>query len=443
MSMKTQKRVLFISFDVNQRTHLLAKHMYHAGWEPYLLTALSPEKGFEFEQILEIPESNWVQTDWYDWVQSLRKAYYSGRRFWSRSPDDRNVTSGRNGQISTPIESGGLVGSMVRAFPLSGVRMPDVTMGWIPYAVKAGLSLVRDKRIDVIYASAMPISAFFVASLVSQKSNTPWIAEYRDTWTTNFWARRPRGVQQVEQGIERLLLRKAGMIVGTSDFMAEELCEVHHKQVTVMPHCFDAERYGISTPLLPDFTISYTGTMSARREPDAFFSALANLREDGRMPPGLRVRFAGRGAEFFLKPAKHYRVDDLVNTYGELSVSQLPKFQMESTVLLSLETTDADARWLMPFKLGEYLGARRPVLAFSPRPSVVESVLHETGAGALAVDVEDATSVLARWFHAYSEGDFNLGLEFRNDFIQQHYTYHARAIELAQELEGVIVNKSH
>ena len=97
----------------------------------------------------------------------------------------------------------------------------------------------------------------------------------------------------------------------------------------------------------------------------------------------------------------------------------------------------------MPFKLGEYLGARRPVLAFSPRPSVVESVLHETGAGALAVDVEDATSVLARWFHAYSEGDFNLGLEFRNDFIQQHYTYHARAIELAQELEGVIVNKSH
>jgi len=313
-------------------------------------------------------------------------------------------------------------------------------MGWIPYAVKCGERLIRERQVDVIYASAMPVSAFFVGAILSRRTGRPWVAEYRDAWTTNFWATRPRGVQQIEEMIERWLLKSASAIVTVSDPLAQDLMRLHGRPVEVIPHGYDEECYTSGLPLTARPTITYTGTMNPRRDPSPLFAALAELKQQGSLDPELRVRFFGRGGEMFIQAAERYSLPSIVYVEGEVPSAHMPRIQQESTILLLLETTDPAGAIMMTHKLGEYLGARRPILAFGPRGGAIEQVLKETGAGVLVTNAAEAAAVLAEWFRRYREGDPNMGLVFNEEALRR-YTHRHRAQQVAGLLDRIVSRK--
>jgi hypothetical protein len=126
-----------------------------------------------------------------------------------------------------------------------------------------------------------------------------------------------------------------------------------------------------------------------------------------------------------------------VEIEGEIPHDQIPRVQQEATILLLLETTNPLATVMMTAKLGEYLGARRPILAFGPRGGAIEQVLKETGAGVLVTNADEATAVLAEWFRRYREGDPNMGLTFSTDALRR-YTHRHRAQQVASLLDRVV-----
>ena len=48
--------------------------------------------------------------------------------------------------------------------PMSSVRMPDATLGWVPFAVAEGQRLLKDRGFDAILSSAGPPSSHIVAA---------------------------------------------------------------------------------------------------------------------------------------------------------------------------------------------------------------------------------------------------------------------------------------
>jgi len=65
------------------------------------------------------------------------------------------------------------------------INFPDGQVGWYPYAVAEGRRVLLNWRPDIIYASAMPVTALLAAHALSKRSGVPWVAELRDLWTDN------------------------------------------------------------------------------------------------------------------------------------------------------------------------------------------------------------------------------------------------------------------
>jgi len=62
---------------------------------------------------------------------------------------------------------------------------PDIYFPWIRKAVNKSLSILREKKLDAIIATAPPYSSFIVGYKLSKKLNVPLILDYRDPWSGN------------------------------------------------------------------------------------------------------------------------------------------------------------------------------------------------------------------------------------------------------------------
>ncbi|HEY3063327.1 MAG TPA: glycosyl transferase family 1, partial [Chloroflexota bacterium] len=57
-------------------------------------------------------------------------------------------------------------------------RVPDAHLGWLPFAVAAGLR----QHFDVIYSSSGPFTSHVVGWTIQRVTGRPWVAELRDGW---------------------------------------------------------------------------------------------------------------------------------------------------------------------------------------------------------------------------------------------------------------------
>jgi glycosyltransferase involved in cell wall biosynthesis len=406
-------RVLLVAFALWHEIQQLAHYMPAAGLCPTLLTGAGVPAGHEGDP-RRVAALDWVRSGWFDWPAAAR-------RLWpapaappgpARSPSRRErLGRGR--------------------FMISGSRLPDAFAGWIPHAVRAGAPLIAARDIDFILATGTPISAFLVGALLNARAGRPWLAEYRDPWTTGFWAVRPGWIDSLEAPIERRVLRSAGLITAVSAPLARDLGRLHRRPVAVVPLGFDHRAYErLTEPRLPDTpTLVYTGSMHPRRPLAPFFAALARLRPVAP-PPGLRVRYVGPGGEEFAAAAARAGMADLVEVCGPVPPDRLPAIQRAATILLQLESTEPRAAIMMSIKLAEYLGARRPILAMGARGGAMDAILRRTGAGVLVSDEDELCAVLSRWLALYARGDRDVGLTF-DDAAIRDYTYQRRAERFA------------
>lgn len=60
---------------------------------------------------------------------------------------------------------------------------PDMAMPWIANAVDATVKLCKRLPIQVLWATAAPVSSFYIAQRSSSRTNIPYVLDFRDPWT--------------------------------------------------------------------------------------------------------------------------------------------------------------------------------------------------------------------------------------------------------------------
>ncbi|MGB1247725.1 MAG: hypothetical protein ACPG4Z_02485, partial [Chitinophagales bacterium] len=92
-------------------------------------------------------------------------------------------------------------------------------------------------------------------------------------------------------------------------------------------------------------------------------------------------------------------------------IAELRKAQV---LLLPINTT-RDSMGILPGKLYEYIGAKRPIFCICPKGSDAERVLEETKAGEIIYyeDEDKSYDVIEKWFALYQ--DKNLTIESCNN----------------------------
>ena len=294
---------------------------------------------------------------------------------------------------------------------------PDATAPWIPRACAAGARLLREEKFDAILSTALPASVHVVGAYLAWKSGLPWIADYRDPWAGNAYVKRGPIRTFLEHRFERFLLRRANAVTTISTPIAEHLQAFHRRgDVEVIPNAYDPGEWDAIPDAAPaDFNLCYTGSMyDGRRSPDLLFASIRALREQGdRAAQDARMHFYGPNSDNVIESAQHHGVEAQVQYHGRVPRHQAMLAQREAAALLLFLNMDPLTANETGSKFLEYLGARRPIIAFGPETSVMRDIIQRNSLGWFASNVDEAKAALHAAHARFRAGDYELRVDSR------------------------------
>lgn len=282
---------------------------------------------------------------------------------------------------------------------------PDPQKSWRRSAVKAGEHILQPKDINVIISTSPPATCHIIAKELKEQFKVPWVADFRDLWTQNFYYPYSRARKMIERRLELNTLRRTDALVTISAPLAMELGELHgQKPVYNIPNGFyPAEMNRVMGDLTNKFTITYTGNLyPVKQSPEPLLAALCDLISEGSLNASdIEVRFYGAKAGWVDKQVERYGLTSIVKQFGivprEISLNK----QRESQVLLFLKWNDPKQCGVYTAKIFEYLAARRPILAVGGFHDVVNELLDKTKAGICASTIEDIKGAIKELYRQY------------------------------------------
>ena len=383
----------------------LAKFLTDAGHEVRVVSAR--DLPFSMTLPLQIPRNQVEYTRWAD-VNALPG--YLLRRFGRRSGSGGRAAA-NYGPPGTPVRAGRSTRAWgrLRAWLSDTYRYlfncPDSQIGWLPYALRAGRSLVESWRPQVVLASGPPFTTLIAGQRLARFFGVPWVAELRDRWSDDPYYPPPAWRRALNRALERHVLGSAAALVTVSEPWAETYRERYRKPTAVIYNGFDDDvpspGEGGPAPESSALRIVYTGGIyPGRRDPAPLFRAIALLGEESR---SVKVEFYGTDESLVAPIARGCGVERNVTVYPEVTHEEAVRVQRGADVLLLMQWNDAKEQGNVPGKFFEYLGARRPILVLGLEDGVPASIVRARGAGVYGGSPEEIAEQLRAWLQVKRE----------------------------------------
>ncbi len=392
-SNSTERRFICVAYafpPINRsgtfRTLGFIKHLAGLGWTANVITSETKNEPVDEGLLNEIPDGVEVQRiAWEDRVNKLKRALHletSARSFNAYSA----------GEVKNALDT-----SLIRS-KFHGVKdwvsgllhLPDSRSGWIQPAIRAGKHILRSRPIELIYSTSPYASAHLIAMKLKRQSGLPWVADFRDPWCGNPYAKNPvRFHQHIEERMERAVLKRADRIIVNTPTAREKLCKrypnVENKCVTIL-NGFDLEIIDLATPyrsVSPEtFSLVHCGQFYGPRSPIFLFRALKVLMLHS---PQLATRFKltlvgneNYDGKSLGTLAKEFGVDSLVEVVGAKSHSDAIRYMAGSDALTLVGSVGANADLQIPNKLFEYIAMRKPIMACLPNRHPAIEILRRS-----------------------------------------------------------------
>lgn len=422
-----------------------AKYLPLYGVTPWVLTldtGIFPSAG---ELAVEMPETQVIRADLGHFLTAAAKRRQN-RRFCVDvvQAGSDNATDNIPNKPSYPHSMPRKIWDWFSA-QCSDVRLPDRALPWVMPAIRKGTALMRDQTFDVILSSHGPPSSHLVAAFLSRRFNVPWVADFRDLWTLNHIRTRGPILQWMETGIERRVLSGAQSLITVSEPLADQLRELHHKTVNVIPNGFDEEDFSGSCPQADSssFRIVYTGSIyPGKQDPTPLFEAVSVLqRTHPEVAQHVQIYFLGTVRDHVVPLAQRHGLESRIHFLPRCANIEALRWQRSADILLLLEWNDPSAKGVYTGKIFEYLGARRPILAIGSAAGVVDDLLRTTSGGVVVNTSSNIKNFIIRcWYQKLRIGSTMLNTP--PEFLKS-YTRRYQAGMLADHLRSAIYNTRH
>lgn len=292
---------------------------------------------------------------------------------------------------------------------------PDMASPWIGPAVQAAVKLCNRDAAQVIWATAGPVAAFYVAQAASQETGIPYVLDFRDSWTityNEFEARRPGWAVRRDRARMFELLQGAQAVVFRYATEAECYWRAYptafdpHK-VHIIPNGYEGRMEEFASPVGEKCKILYTGTLVSYRY-ETLLKALSMLKAvDPEQAATLRLLFVGEGTQALRAEIDRLGLSDIVETRGPVSQSDITRLQSEAHGFLVLGRTPTMRGYelLVGAKLFAYLRTGRPIIGVVASDET-RNILQQLKVATIA-DVESCEQIVAvfrKILHAWSTG---------------------------------------
>ncbi len=365
-----------------ERTLKHVEHLPAFGWQPVVVAAANP--GYRIvdpASVARIPAGTEVHRAGSLEPAHLRRALASllgrGGGPASSAPGAARAGGGRGGVRG--LANAAWAATIPLAF------FPDEQLLWLPGAVRAGQRAHRAMPVDAIYSSSPPISGHLAAGLLARRLDRPWVADFRDPWIGNAFAKRlPAPHRALQRRLERWIVERADCVVLSTGRIRHAYAERYPDRadrLVHIPNGYDRSELGGAGSLPDDhddvFRLIYAGSVYGERELDLFLDGVEiALRRRPELRERLRVEFVGWFSEANLATAARRlpALDPVVRHLGHRARPEAIALERQADAGLVLIAGGAHRDAVATGKLYEYIGLDLPVLAVAP-PGEVREIL--------------------------------------------------------------------
>ena len=291
--------------------------------------------------------------------------------------------------------------------------IPDARVGWVKPSVSFLRNFMQERKFDALITTGPPHSMHLIGLDLRSVLDIPWIADFRDPWTTIHYHKSLRLTKASEakhKKLEAEVLNGADHIVVTSKTTKQEFSEKTTKPITVITNGFEITEL-IEPELDSKFTLSHIGSLLSERNVAVLWKALLSLcKEVPGFKDDLRISLTGVVGQEVLDSIKKYQLEENLHINGYVSHSEAKQLQHNSQVLLLLEMDKPETSAIIPGKLFEYMVAKRPILAIGPDESDIQEILIETDSGAFFTrrEGEKIKDQVLAYYKAFKSGNLSV-----------------------------------
>ena len=333
--------------------------------------------------------------------------------------------------------------------------LPDVWIGWLPWALAAGMRVAREDPVDLIYSTSPPSTAHLIGWGLAHRLGRPWVADFRDPWIEDSpEPGAPSGAvyRKIDRWLEQRVVDRCSHCVTTTEplraLLAGRHAEAAAERITVIPNGYDeADFAGLptgasGTPRSDRLSIVHAGLINPHfRDPAPLLRALRLAADSGGLDANrVRLRFLGGGGYADSGPLRAAIADTglagSVEFVPRMPYADALRELSQADVLLLLQASE-DTRGLVPAKLYEYLRMQKPVLALVLAGE--SSQLIERAGGGVAVDPADPAqlaSELAGLYRRWQDG--TLDRQHADPAVLQRYERRGLTRELAAIFDRLV-----
>jgi hypothetical protein len=221
-----------------------------------------------------------------------------------------------------------------------------------------------------------------IACKLAKKTNKPWVADFRDPWSSAFWLddMQKRGFPlRWNVAKEKEVLNNLSRFITVSKGFADIYKRTRKDLDTVTEIIYNGYDEQDFLPIKPSinnrFIIRYVGTLAQSQMPIGLFEALKNFSKDE-----VEVEFWGKFDSSIGQRVTDWGLEDRVSFYPYVNHSKAIELMQSSDMLLLIIPFD-HYQGILTGKLYEYIATHHPILGVGPTDSEVRNLLTDSGLG--------------------------------------------------------------
>jgi len=319
--------------------------------------------------------------------------------------------------------------------------IPDARKGWVPYAVKAAGNIIKHNQIDAIITTGPPQSTHLAGLRLKEKFDLPWIADFRDPWTSVYYNRffpRTEKTKRKDKKLEDKVLYSADAISVISPGLKEEFIN-RAKRLEIIYNGYDEQDFkNVKAAIHKKFILAYVGNLKPNQNVKTLWNVLAAMKKN--IPDFARkfsLQITGLADTEIKKDMKQAGISDLVQFLPFVQHKEAIQRMTSANMLLFIIPESKGNRLILTGKIFEYLACKKPMLSIGPCDGDAAAILQSCGRKPM-IDYKDSKQMQHTIRDAYkqSKSSTRMPLKLINN-VHEQYSRKGMTGKLAELLNDI------
>ena len=292
--------------------------------------------------------------------------------------------------------------------------IPDARIGWKSFALRQAYRIIKKEQIDAVITTGPPHSTHLIGHKLKYKFHLPWIADFRDPWTTVYYNEifpRTKFTEKLDYHLESKVLRESDLVTVVSHGLKEEYMG-RAQRLEIIYNGYDEEDVIHSaTEKSNIFTLSYIGNLKPNQNITMLWEALNELKKEiNHFSQLFRLRFIGNIDNQILEDVNHNNLQDITETKSFVPHREATKLMSASNMLLFIVPFVTNNRLIITGKLFEYIASQTPILSIGPTGGNAAKILSESGRDDMITydDKEQCKQLIKQYFQEWIKIEYQL-----------------------------------